>query len=117
MKMDEAKTDIGTVRIHKKVIASIASLAATEVEGVKRIGGNFKSSFYELLGKRFKSGIKVEIDRNNEVKLDIPLVIKYGYNLPQVASQIQENVLSALEKMTNLTVRDININIQSIERS
>ena len=44
MKVEESKTDFGIIRIHKKVIASIASLAALEIEGVKRVGGDFKSS-------------------------------------------------------------------------
>ncbi len=115
--LEESKTDLGIIRIHKKVIASIASLASLEVEGTKRVGGDLKSSLYELIGKKGESGIKVEIDKNEEVKLEIPLVIKYGSNLPEIANKIQENVHQALEKMTNLTIKDININIQGIERS
>jgi uncharacterized alkaline shock family protein YloU len=116
MKAEEAKTDLGVIRIHKKVIASIAALAAMETEGIKTIGGNLKSSFYELIGKKGQSSITVEIDKNNEVRLEIPLVIKYGFNLPEVASKAQENVQRALDKMTNLNIKDIDINIQGVER-
>lgn len=117
MRMEETKTDLGTVRIHKKVIASIASLAASEIQGVKGTGKSFGFSLYQLLGKKIAPGIRVEIDRNNEVKIEIPLVIKYGYNLPSVANKVQENVQAALEKMTNLSIKDININVLGIERS
>lgn len=116
MKSKDAKTDLGVIRIHKDVIASIASLASLEVEGVKKIGGDFKTSIYELLSKKGQSGINVDIDRNNEVKLNIPLIVKYGYNVTDLALRVQENVLRALEKMTNLSIKEININVQRIEK-
>lgn len=117
MKVEESKTDLGVIKIHKKVIASIASLASMEVEGAKRVGGDLKSSIFELFGKKNQSSIKVDIDKNGEVRLEIPLVIKYGFNLPEVANKVQQNVHNALEKMTNLTIKDIDINVQGIERS
>ncbi len=116
MHRDESRTDLGTVRIHKKVIASISSLAAAEIEGVKRVGGDFKSGLLELIGKKILTAINVEINKNEEVKVEIPLVIKYGYNIHDVANKVQENVRNNLEKMTNLSIKDININVQSIER-
>ncbi|MFH1441797.1 MAG: Asp23/Gls24 family envelope stress response protein [Candidatus Omnitrophota bacterium] len=116
MNQEESITELGTIRIHKNVIASIAAAASKEVEGVKRIGADFKSTFFELLGKNSTSSIKVEFTKANEVKLEIPLIIKYGYSIPNVSGQVQENVHNAIEKMTNLTIKDININIQSIER-
>ena len=116
MHKDESRTDLGTIRIHKNVIASIASLAATEIEGVKRIGGDFKSGLIALIGKKASLVIKVEIDKNEEVRVEIPLVIKYGFNIPDVANKVQENIRNALEKMTNLLIKDINIKVQGIEK-
>jgi len=116
MHKDESRTDLGIVRIHKNVIASIAALAATEIEGVKRVGGDLKSGLMELIGKKSFGGIKVEIDKNEEVRLDVPLVIKYEFNIPDICARVQENVRSAIEKMTSLSVKDININVQGIER-
>ena len=114
---EESRTDLGTIRIHKNVVASIASLAATEIEGVKRIGGDFKSGLLELTGKKTLMGIKVEINKNEDVRIEIPLVIKYGFNIPDIANKVQENIRNNLEKMTNLTVRDININVLGIEKT
>jgi uncharacterized alkaline shock family protein YloU len=116
MHRDESRTDFGTVRIHKKVIASISSLAAAEIEGVKRVGGDFKSGLLELIGKKNLAAINVEITKSDEVKVEIPLVIKYGYNIPDVANKVQENVRNNLEKMTNLSIKDVNISVQAIER-
>ena len=116
MKNEESRTDLGAIRVHKDVIASIASLASLEIEGVKKIGGDFKTSIYELLGKREQRGIRVEIDRNDEVKLDVPLIVEYGYNVTDVARSVQENIQLSLEKMTNLTIKEINVNVQRIEK-
>jgi len=43
-------------------------------------------------------------------------VIKFGHNIPDVANKVQENVRVALEKMTNISVKDIDITIQAIEK-
>lgn len=114
---EESRTDLGVIRIHKNVIASIAAASACEVEGVKQIGTNFKSEFLSLaFGKKLPLAIKVEFDKNGEVKLDVPVIIKFGFNIPDTAAKVQENIRSALEKMTNLSVKDINIVIQGIDR-
>lgn len=116
MHKEESQTDLGKIRIHKNVIASIASLAAVEIEGVKRIGGDLKSGILELIGKKAVMAIDVEIDKNEEIRVEIPLVIKYGSNIPEVANKVQENIRNALERMTNLSIKYININVQGIER-
>jgi uncharacterized alkaline shock family protein YloU len=117
MNREESRTDLGAIKIHKNVIASISSLAALEIEGVKGIGRDFKSGLMELLGKKDLSAIKVEFDKNQDVLIDVPLVIKYGYNIPDVAAKVQDNVRNALERMTSLSLKDINISVQGIERS
>jgi len=116
MHNDESRTDLGAIKIHKNVIASLAAIAAQEIEGVRRTGTDFKSGLMELIGKKSLSGIKVEFDKNDEVRIEIPLVIKYGFNIPEVAGKVQENIRSALEKMTSLSIKDININVQGIEK-
>ena len=116
MHKEESRTDYGMIRIHDNVIASIAAVAAAEIEGVKSVGKNFKTGILELIDRKNLSAIKVEKDKNGDITLQIPLVIKYGVNIPEVANKVQENVRQALEKMTNLSIKDINVNVQAIER-
>lgn len=116
MRKEESQTNLGKIRIHKNVIASIASIAAGEIEGVKAIGGDFKSGILEFIGKKAISTIRVDIDKNEEIRLEVPLVIKYGFNIPEIASKAQENISNALEKMTCLAIKYIHINVQRIER-
>ncbi len=116
MHNQESQSDLGNIKIHKNVIASVASIAAVEIDGVKRIGGGFKVRILELIDRKASAAIKVEIDKNDEIRLEVPLVIKYGFNIPDIANKAQENIRNALEKMTNLPIKYININVQSIER-
>lgn len=116
MRRDESRTDLGTIKIHKNVISSIASLAAAEIEGVYKVSGGLAGRLMELIGRRPLLAINVEINKNEEVRVDIPIVIKYGRNIPDTAAKVQENVRAALEKMTNLLIKDINIKVRGIER-
>lgn len=113
---NDAQTELGTIKIHRNSIASIATIAAGETGGVKCIGKKFKSWFFELMGRKNYSAIRVDFDKNGEISLEIPLVVKYNFNVPEVAIKVQENVRNNLEKMTNLIVKDISINIQAIEK-
>lgn len=117
MNREESRTELGLIRVHKKAISSVASIAACEIEGVKKLGGDIRRFFFEAIGRNKPTGsINVDIDSNGEVKIDIPVIVKYGYNVAEVASQVQESVRKGLEHATNLTIKDININVQGIER-
>lgn len=116
MYKEESRTDLGIIRIHDNVIASIAAVAATEIEGIKAIGKNFKAGILGLIDKSGLLAIKIEKDKNGEITIQIPLIIKYGYNIPETANRVQENIRSALEKMTNLSIKDINVIVQGVER-
>jgi uncharacterized alkaline shock family protein YloU len=111
-----SKIDLGAVKIHKNVIASIASLAALENEGVKRIASFESFDVGVILGLKKPKGIKVEFGKHNEMCLEIPLIVKYGYNIPEIAEGVQDSVRQALEKMLDKSPRDIRINIQGIEK-
>jgi uncharacterized alkaline shock family protein YloU len=113
---NDSLTELGTIKIHRDSIASIAAIASQEIEGVKCIGKNFRSGLMELVGKKDYSAIRVAFDKNGEVCLEIPLVVKYNFSIPDVATKVQENVRNSLEKMTNIIIKDISINVQAIEK-
>ena len=110
------KTELGDIRIHNNVFASIATEATRQVLGVLRIGSNLKTYLKELVGIRNSGAIKVEFDKNNEVIITIPIVVKYGYNIPEVAAKVKEVVKLSIENSTNISVKEINVKIQEIEK-
>ncbi|MDD5044531.1 MAG: Asp23/Gls24 family envelope stress response protein [Candidatus Omnitrophica bacterium] len=105
-----------SVKINARAIASIAYLAATEIEGVKRIARDFRTTLEEFIGHKGHAGIRVKLDKNNEVRIKISLIMKYGYDIPDVATKVQENVYRAIEKMAGITVKDIDINVRGVEK-
>ena len=108
------KEKIGEVQIADEVVAIIAGLAATEVEGVDSMAGNITN---ELVGKlsmkNLSKGVKVDVTEEH-VSVDLSLNIRYGYSIPSVSEQVQEKVSTAIENMTGLTVLDVNVKIAGV---
>ena len=103
------KEMMGEVRIADEVVAIIAGLAATEVDGVDSMAGNITNELVGKLGmKNLSKGVKVDVTEEH-VSVDLSLNIKYGYNIPDVSERVQDRVKSAIENMTGLTVLDVNI--------
>jgi uncharacterized alkaline shock family protein YloU len=105
---------IGEVQIADDVVAIIAGLAATEVEGVASMYGNITNELVAKLGmKNLAKGVKAVLE-NDEVTVDLALNIKFGYSIKEVSVKVQEKVKSAIENMTGLTVNLVNIRIANI---
>ena len=108
------KEMMGEVRIADEVVAIIAGLAATEVDGVDSMAGNITNELVGKLGmKNLSKGVKVDVTEEH-VSVDLSLNIKYGYNIPDVSERVQDGVKSAIENMTGLTVLDVNIRIAGV---
>ena len=110
------KEMMGEVRIADEVVAIIAGLAATEVDGVDSMAGNITNELVGKLGmKNLSKGVKVDVTEEH-VSVDLSLNIKYGYNIPDVSERVQDRVKSAIENMTGLTVLDVNIRIAGVNQ-
>ncbi len=111
LKEDE---NIGAVQIADDVVAMIASLATTEIEGVSAMAGNITNGLMSKVGvKNLTKGVKVEVLENN-VKVDLALTMDYGYNIPATCQKVQQKVKSAIENMTGLNCTDVNIRIAGV---
>lgn len=107
--------DVGQVQIADEVIAVIAGLAATEVDGVQQMSGNINNELVSKLGmKNLSRGVKVSID-GEQVDVVLNLILKYGVSIPKISREVQEKVKSAIETMTGLTVNEVNIRIAGIQ--
>lgn len=106
--------NLGEVRIADEVVAIIAGLAATEVEGVSSMAGNITNELVSKLGmKNLSKGIKIEIQEGT-VNVDVALNISFGYAIPEVSTKVQERVKAAIENMTGLEVGCVDIRIASV---
>ena len=106
--------NLGEVKIADEVVAIIAGLAATEVEGVGSMAGNITNELVSKLGmKNLSKGVKVKVTEEG-VYVDLTLVLKYGYNIPDVSAKVQDKVKSEIENMTGLNVLEVNIRVASV---
>jgi len=107
--------EAGDIKISDDVVASIAGLATSEVEGVTSIAGHVTSEIVGKFGvKNLSKGIKLSIE-DGKVSIDLYINIRYGYSIPKLTAQIQEKIKNAIESMTGLTTSDITIHIVDIE--
>ena len=112
--MIHADGQLGEVQIADEVVATIAGLAATEVEGVASMAGNVTKELIGKLGvKDLSKGVKVLVTDNN-VDVDLALNIDYGYSIMKVSEKVQDRVKSAIENMTGLEVSMVNIRIMNV---
>ena len=105
---------IGEVQIADEVVAVIAGLAATEVKGVAATSGTVSNEIAGKFGKKnLSKGIKVLVSLDS-VSVDMALTLNYGYGIPETAKQVQEKVKLAIENMTGLLVKEVNIRIAGV---
>ena len=105
----------GKVMIANEVVAVIAGLAATEVEGVESMEGGITNDLISKIGiNNLSKGVSVNVS-NNTVAVSLALNIRFGYAIPDVSKKVQERVKSQIESMTGLSVREINVKIEGIE--
>ncbi len=105
---------IGEVQIADDVVAIIAGLAATEVEGVAAMYGNITNELVAKLGmKNLSKGVKAEVSEDG-VFIDLTLNVKFGYSIKDISVKVQERVKNAIETMTGLEVLRVNIRVANI---
>ena len=108
------KAGVGEVQIADEVVAIIAGLAATEVDGVDSMAGNITNELVGKLGmKNLSKGVKVAVTEET-VSVELSLNMKYGYSIPEVGEKVQDRVKSAIENMTGLSVLEVNIKIAGV---
>lgn len=105
---------LGEVKIADDVIAIIAGIAATEVSGVSKMYGNITNELVSKLGmKNLSKGVRVTIE-DDYVIVDLALELDYGVHVPEISTKVQERVKQAVENMTGLKVREINIRVAGV---
>lgn len=111
------KVDLGVVQYHRHVIADITKAAVEEIDGVSLIPQEFADNLLELIGIKRCSGVDVYVDQlNNFVSLEVKIVVRYGMNIPETAQQVQDMIRQKFEELTDIDLRDVNVNVQGIQR-
>ncbi len=112
---EEIKSENEGISISNDVVAVIAGVAVSEVEGVSGMAGGFAGGITEVLSgkKNLAKGIKVDIEEN-KAKIDVNIIVEYGSRIPDVAFEIQNRVKKSVESMTGLDVEEVNVHVQGV---
>ena len=110
----ENHSGVGEVQIANEVVSSIAGISASEVEGVDSMAGGFAGELAGKFGaKNLSKGVKVEVQDDSAI-VELAINMKYGYNIPETCKQVQEKVIQAINSMTGLTVKQVNVRIAGV---
>ena len=112
---EEIKSENDGIQISSDVVAVIAGVAVSEVQGVAGMAGGFAGGISEVFsGKKYLAkGIKADIE-DGKAKLDVNIIVEYGSRIPDVAFEIQNRVKKAVENMTGLVVEEVNVHVQGV---
>ena len=109
---EENQACVGNVRISEDVIASIVTIAVAEVEGVSiAIPGALDSDRWTK--KAPSKGVRVNVD-GDDVSVDVFVNADYGIKMPQTSMKLQKSAKAAVESMTGLNVRAINVTVAGV---
>ncbi len=111
----DISNELGTVEISEEVLCTIASVAASEVDGVVGLSASLGGNLKDLLTKKYAGkGIAVE---NGEDGLTVTasIVVKFKCNVQDVAVKVQDAILTAIQDMTNYEVKAVNVNVVNVQ--
>ena len=112
---EEIKSENDGIQISSDVVAVVAGVAVSEVQGVAGMAGGFAGGISEVFSgkKNLAKGIKADIE-DGKAKLDVNIIVEYGSRIPDVAFEIQNRVKKAVENMTGLVVEEVNVHVQGV---
>ena len=107
-------TNNGKITLDRKILSSIINLAAKEINGVESVT-NTERSWFKRLFNRYDDGVEIKFEKNGALTIDVYLNIYVGYNVPDIAYRVQENIRNSLATMVALKPLKINIHVLNIE--
>jgi len=105
----------GMLHISEDVLASIAGITVSEVEGVALPGSGFGAEIADILGKKnLGRGIRITIGEENEITVDCAILVEIGFSVMDVSKSVQEAVASNIENVTGFKVSAVNVTVAGV---
>ncbi|TMC45906.1 MAG: Asp23/Gls24 family envelope stress response protein [Chloroflexi bacterium] len=100
---------LGSVKVANEVIAHIASLTASQVQGIVGMYPARARDGHRVLpaGSSYK-GVRVDLG-NEALNLELFVIVDHSAHVPTVAAEVQRQVADAIDKMLGLEVRQVNV--------
>ncbi|MFJ7238968.1 Asp23/Gls24 family envelope stress response protein [Streptomyces olivaceus] len=109
----------GRTSIADVVVVKIAGMAAREIPGVYDMGGGLSRTIGAVRDRvpggrpNVGRGVKVEVGER-QTAIDLDLVVEYGVPIADLARDVRENVIDAVERISGLEVVEVNITINDV---
>lgn len=114
-------TEDGRITVSEGVVQKIAGVACREVAGVHAMGTGGSRAFSALreripgsTGPNVAQGVGVEVGES-EAAVDLQIVVEYGVSIADVGRSIQRNVKQSIERMTGLSVVEVNVSVDDVQ--
>ncbi|WP_395293051.1 Asp23/Gls24 family envelope stress response protein [Kitasatospora hibisci] len=112
--------DRGRTVIADQVVGKIAGMAAREVYGVHSFGDGLTRALGAVRdrvpggrGSGVTRGVKVEVGEK-QAAVDLDIVVEYGVAIAEVAAEVREEVIGAVERMAGLQVVEVNVHVVDV---
>lgn len=100
IRLNSKDNQSGKVVYNAGIVHNIVALAVAEVEGALPLQGK-------------KNGISLYLEKDG-IYADVSVVVKYGYNVPELAYRIQQSIKQSVENMTRYKVAAVDVHIQDV---
>ncbi|MEU0133021.1 Asp23/Gls24 family envelope stress response protein [Streptomyces sp. NPDC006296] len=116
---DEPAATRGRTSIADVVVVKIAGSAAREIPGVHAMGGGLSRTLGAVRDRvpggrpNVGRGVKVEVGER-QTAIDVDLVVEYGVAIADLARDVRENVIAAVERITGLEVVEVNVTVNDV---
>ena len=113
--MDLQNMDLqgGSLQISTEVVGKIARCAALEVDGVAEVSCGVQNKKLKSLLESASIQPPVVVEMRDGTA-SLHLMMQFGARIPSVAEKVQENVKSAVQNMTNVTVSRVDLVIAGL---
>ena len=106
--------ELGSVNISEEVLAVIAGAAAMEVDGVSALGTSLTNDVAALVTRKsVAKGVHLEVE-GEAVMVDVTILVKYGYVVPEVAKNVQDAIQNAVMNTSGLDVAGVNVTVSGV---
>lgn len=106
--------ELGSVNISEEVLAVIAGAAAMEVDGVSALGTTLSNDVAALVSRKsVAKGVHLEVE-GEAVMVDVTILVKYGYVVPEVAKNVQDAIQNAVMNTSGLDVASVNVAVSGV---
>lgn len=116
---DQPAANRGKTSIADVVVVKVSGMAAREIPGVYDMGGGLSRTIGAVRDRvpggrpNVGRGVKVEVGER-QTAIDLDLVVDYGVAITDVARDVRENVIAAVERITGLEVVEVNVIVNDV---